>query len=75
MVRYRLQDTVIKAKQGDANATEEILKKLKPLIYSAIRRYASGWDKDDLYQEACLTVIECIKDFDLKIAILNATLF
>lgn len=64
MVRYRLQDTVIKAKQGDANATEEILKKLKPLIYSAIRRYASGWDKDDLYQEACLTVIECIKDFD-----------
>ena len=64
MVKYQLQDLVDMARNGCMDAAEEILERLKPLIYSAVRRYVSGWDKDDLYQEACLTVIQCIKEFD-----------
>ncbi|NLW01403.1 MAG: sigma-70 family RNA polymerase sigma factor [Clostridiales bacterium] len=63
-MKYQLQDLVDMARNGCMDAAEEILERLKPLIYSAVRRYVSGWDKDDLYQEACLTVIQCIKEFD-----------
>ena len=63
-MKFQLQDVVEMAKRGNKDAAEEVIDRVKPLIYSAVRRYISRWDKDDLYQEACLTVMECIRDFD-----------
>lgn len=61
---YVLKELVEKAKQGDSAAAEEIIVRLRPLIYSVISQRGSGSDRDDLYQQACLIVLECIKDFN-----------
>ncbi len=62
-MRYLLQEIVEKAKDGDEAAKEELLYRLQPMIYAAISRNW-GDDKEDLYQEACIVVLECIRDYD-----------
>jgi len=52
------------AKLQDSKAAEEILTRLRPLICSQTRHDITGMDKDDLYQEACLLILECVKNFD-----------
>jgi len=52
------------AKLRDPKAAEDILTRLRPLIYSHMRHDIAGMDKDDLYQEACLLILECVKNFD-----------
>jgi RNA polymerase sporulation-specific sigma factor len=62
---YQLKSLVERAKAGDNDAIEEILKKVKPLILSSISKcHSIVMDDDDLYQEAAIEVIYSIKDFD-----------
>jgi RNA polymerase sporulation-specific sigma factor len=56
---------VAKAKEKNKEATGEIIERLKPLICSNVKRGANGLDKEDLYQELCLVVLECICTYDL----------
>lgn len=60
---FLLQKTLEKAKEGSKTAKEELLNRLQPMINAAVNRNW-GDDKEDLYQEACIAVLECIKDYD-----------
>lgn len=61
---YIYKDLVEAAKAGDQEAKLKLLNKLKPLVYSAIKRYGRGQDPDDLKQEARLALLEGIIDYD-----------
>ena len=63
-MEYLYKELVQDAKSGNKRAVEDLIDKLKPLIYSAIRRYNRGGDIEDLYQDACILLLEAIKDFD-----------
>ena len=63
-MEYLYKDLVKEAKRGNKIAMEDLIKKLNPLIYSAIGRYKGGRDAEDLYQDACILILEAIRDFD-----------
>ncbi len=63
-MEYLLKGLVERAKGGDTAAAQQVIDRLYPLICSAMRRHGHGLDREDLYQEACLIVLQCIKDFD-----------
>jgi len=61
---YLLKGLVERAKKGEATAAQQVIDRLHPLIRSAIRRRGAELDGEDSYQEACLIILQCIKDFD-----------
>nr|PZN11255.1 MAG: sigma-70 family RNA polymerase sigma factor [Caldicoprobacter oshimai] len=63
-LEYLLKGVVERAKRGEAAAAQQVIDRLHPLICSAIRRCGPGLDRKDLYQEACLIILQCIRDFD-----------
>lgn len=63
-MEYMYKGLVNKAKAGDKKAMETLIEKLYPLIYSAIGRYKGGRDKEDLFQDACILIIEAVRDYD-----------
>lgn len=63
-MKYLYNELVEEAKGGCKIAMEDLIKKFKPLIYSAIGRYKKGWDTEDLYQDACIILLEAVRDFD-----------
>lgn len=63
-MKYQYQSLVEKAKMGDKQAMEQLIKNMEPLIYSAICRYGRGEDREDLYQEACLLLIQSVYSYD-----------
>lgn len=61
------KDLLIRAKEGDKEAMEEILKMFKPLIVSCANRvYISGYDTSDLIQIGYVTVLKAIDKFDIS---------
>ena len=61
-----MKDLIIKAKQGDKNALEEILRKFQPLINNtAISFYIYGYEDEDIKQIATLAIIKAVDKFDL----------
>lgn len=54
---------MIKAKNGDSEAIEEIIEKFKPLIIKKSIIY--GHFDEDCYQECVLSVIKSIKKFEV----------
>jgi len=55
---------VAQAKDKNKEAAMEIIIRLKPLICANVKRGGMGLDKEDLYQELCLVVLECINTYD-----------
>lgn len=56
-----------KAKDGDAEAAEEIISRNSGLIWSIARRFfGRGVDPDDLYQLGCVGFLKAIQGFDLE---------
>ena len=54
-----------KAKRGDEEAFEVLIKNNSPLIWSIVKRYLGrGADSDDLYQLGCLGLLKAIRSFD-----------
>ena len=57
-----MRELIIKAKEGDKQSVEEIIKLFKPLIYkTSISYYIYGYDTEDIKQIAIMTVINSIK--------------
>jgi len=54
---------VAQAKDKNKEAAMEIIIRLKPLICANVKRGGMGLDKEDLYQELCLVVLECINTY------------
>jgi RNA polymerase sporulation-specific sigma factor len=63
-MNYAYKDLVREAKGGSPKAQLELLDHLKPLLYSTIKRYAWGLDKEEMLQEASLCLLEGIQEYD-----------
>ena len=60
-------DLVIKAKQGDEHAKEQLVLQNSPLIKSLLKRYiGKGVEYDDLFQLGCLGFVKAINKFDTQ---------
>ena len=58
------EELAAKAKLGDLEAKEEIIKSLQPLILSSIKRYYYKRNEfEDLLQDGNIKILECIEDF------------
>lgn len=61
-----MRNLIIKAKQEDKTALEEIIEKFRPLINNtAISFYIYGQDTEDIKQIAILSIINAIYKFDI----------
>jgi RNA polymerase sporulation-specific sigma factor len=63
-MNYQFKDLVIKAKAGCQASQMEIMDRLKPLLFSVVKRYAWALDREEMLQEARLAVLEGIREFD-----------
>lgn len=65
-VRKEINYLVQQSKAGSLQASEELLSRLKPLIFATIKRNISNNapDWEDLLQEANLSILEGIRDYD-----------
>ena len=61
---YTYKHLLEDAKTGNQPAQQELLDRLKPLLYATVKRYAWGLDKEEMLQEASLCVLEGIQDYD-----------
>ena len=58
-------ELIKRAKNGDDDACEQIIRNNTPLIWSIVRRFLGrGTDPDDLYQLGCLGLLKAIRGFD-----------
>ena len=65
-LRKFMRNLIIKARQEDKKALEEIIEKFRPLINNtAISFYIYGHDSEDIKQIAILSIINAIKKFDI----------
>lgn len=61
------KELLIKAKEGDKAAREEILKMFRPLILSCVSRiYVSGMEKSDLIQIGYVSLLKAINNFNIS---------
>ncbi len=61
------EELIIRAKNGDTRAKEEILEENTGLIWSVVKRFLGrGTESDDLFQLGCLGFIKAVDGFDLQ---------
>ena len=64
-----MEDLIIKSKQGDKSALEEILRMFQPLINNtAISFYIYGYEDEDIKQIARLAIIKAVKKFNIDLS-------
>lgn len=56
-------EILLKAKEGDSIAVKQLFEMYKPLLLKEALH--NGIFEEDLHQELCLTLIDCIQKFDL----------
>jgi len=62
-----IKDLLLLAREGDEEATEEVLRRNSGLIWAVVRRYRSrGIESDDLYQLGCLGFLKAVRGFDTE---------
>ena len=60
-------DLLSLAREGDEEATAEVLRRNSGLIWAVVRRYRSrGVESDDLYQLGCLGFLKAVRGFDTE---------
>lgn len=55
------EEILTQAQCGSITAQEEILERYKPLLVKEAT--CNGFFDEDLYQELCITLINCIRNF------------
>src|SRR5919202_208307 len=51
--------------EGDWDRASELIAKYFPIVTHIVRRYhCSPTDREDLYQEGCLVILEAARDFE-----------
>ncbi|QXM05159.1 sigma factor [Crassaminicella indica] len=64
-MEYKMKKLINMCKAGDEKAKEEMLKKLKPLIFVSIKKYYFGNEEwNDLLQEGAVKILNEIERFD-----------
>ena len=60
-------ELIKRAKSGDKNALDTIIKENVGLIWSIVRKFANrGYEFDDLFQIGSIGLIKAVKNFDLN---------
>ena len=63
----RLEELLVKAKNGDETASEALINENSGLIWAVVRRFMGrGVEPDDLYQLGCLGFLKAIEGFDTQ---------
>ncbi len=58
-------ELILKAKDGNEDAFEQIIRENSPLVWSIVKRFLGrGTDADDLYQLGCVGLIKAVHGFD-----------
>jgi RNA polymerase sporulation-specific sigma factor len=58
---------IIRCREGDQQAKEELVEENAGLIWSVVRRFLGrGTEADDLYQLGCLGLLKAVEGFDLE---------
>lgn len=58
-------DLIRRIQAGNPIAFQVLLERCQPLIKRAIsKRYIKGYDREDLYQEACVVLVEASQNYD-----------
>lgn len=56
---------IFQLQSGDDSVFPELLERCEALLRKSIyRRFIKGYDREDLYQEACLILVECVEKYD-----------
>ncbi|KHO60931.1 Helix-turn-helix domain [Thermoanaerobacter sp. YS13] len=63
--RERLFEIILKAKQGDREAIEEIIKYFEPLIMNSVKG-ADEEIKEEIRQDLIEIIIIAVKNFEIK---------
>ena len=62
-----MKELLERAKQGDNDAKEQLIKENAGLVWSIARRYfGKGVDPDDLYQLGCLGFLKAVEGFETE---------
>ena len=62
---YEISELVARAKGGDQEASEELIRRLQPLLISSIRRnYNNYREYEDLMQDGNLMILKSLGDYD-----------
>ena len=68
------RELLLKVRQGDKNAREQLITGNLKLILSVIRRFtARGENPDDLFQVGCIGLIKAIDNFDVSLDVRFST--
>lgn len=60
-------ELLIRAKEGDDRAKEELIEQNLGLVWSVARRFTGrGYDLEDLFQIGCIGLLKCINRFDME---------
>ncbi len=58
-------ELILKAKDGNEDAFEQLIRENSPLVWSIVKRFTGrGTDADDLYQLGCVGLIKAVYGFD-----------
>ena len=69
-----INELIIRAKNGDSEATEKLVQGNFPLIKVIVKKYLNkGVEYDDLYQLGCVGFLKAIKNFDETIGVKFST--
>ena len=59
------KELLIRAKQGDETAREQLVENNIRLVHSIVKRFAMrGYDSEDLFQIGCIGLVKAIDKFD-----------
>ena len=68
------KELLIRTKQGDEKAREQLINGNLKLVLSVIRRFSSrGENPDDLFQIGCIGLIKAIDNFDISLGVQFST--
>ena len=68
------EDLLIKAKNGDVDAREQLISGNLKLVLSVIKRFTGrGENPDDLFQVGCIGLIKAIDNFDVSLMVKFST--
>ncbi len=68
------KESIEKAQEGDTNELEKLINNNNGLIWSIVKRFQGrGYEKEDLYQIACMGFIKSVKRFDTNFEVKLST--
>lgn len=62
-----MTDLILRAKEGDKKAMDEIINENVGLVWNVVKRFANrGYELEDLFQIGCIGFVKAIRKFDLS---------